>query len=158
MSILVDTGVFYAFYNKKDIHHLDSICILVHAMEGRWGRIYVTNLIVAETVTLLRYRISLNAAISFLEALRKSGITILFMDETAYNEAIKILKKYSDKQLSFADAFSINVLSELKINYLATYDERSFKGIINKIIGNKYAKTLTKKELERILAKIQLKY
>ncbi|MHA1593436.1 MAG: hypothetical protein ACTSXJ_10635 [Candidatus Baldrarchaeia archaeon] len=35
VAILIDIGVFYAFYNKRGVHHLDSICIIVHALEGR---------------------------------------------------------------------------------------------------------------------------
>ena len=155
MSILIDTGIFYAFYNKKDVHHLDSISIIVHAMEGTWGRIYTTNLIVSETATLLRYRISLNTAVNFLNALKKSGIAILYMDQTTYDDVIETLKQYPNKQLSFVDAFSIKVLSNFRINYLATYDERSFKRIINNIIGRGYFKTLTRKEQEKILKESQ---
>lgn len=157
MSILIDTGIFYAFYNKRDIHHLDSICILVHAMEGKWGRIYTTNLIVAETATLLRYRIGLKATMSFLEALNGSNMKIIFMDELLYDKTIKTLVKHPNKRLSFVDAFSIITISELGINYLATYDERSFKGLINNIIGNEYSKILPKEEIDRILKEINYK-
>ena len=151
MSMLIDTGIFYAFYNKKDTHHLDSIGILIHAMEGKWGRVYTTNLIASETATLLRYRISLNAAVNFLNALKKSGIIIFYMDQTTYDDIIKIFKRYHDKPLSFVDAFSMKITSDLGINYLATYDERSFKGIANNIIGRGYFKVLTKEEQEKIL-------
>lgn len=79
------------------------------------------------------------------------------MDELLYDKTIKTLVKHPNKRLSFADAFSIITISELGINYLATYDERSFKGLINNIIGNEYSKILPKEEIDRILKEINYK-
>jgi len=67
LSILIDTGVFFAFYNRRDAHHLDSICLITHILEGRWGRPFTTVLVVSETTTLLRLRIGIDAAEAFFK-------------------------------------------------------------------------------------------
>ena len=138
------------------MHHLDSICLIVHALEGKWGRVFTTDLIVSETVTMLRYRISLDAALSFLNALRKSGISLLFMDEETYEEAVKVLTKYSDRKLSFTDSLTIVFSEKLGIDYLATFDERSFKNLIRNLVGKEYSKLIPESELDRILREMTL--
>ncbi|RLE62463.1 MAG: hypothetical protein DRJ38_09565 [Thermoprotei archaeon] len=157
LAILIDTGVFYALYNKRDIHHLDSICILAHVLEGRYGRAYTTDLVISETATLIRYRIGLKAMMAFLDFLENSGIAIIFLDKELYDGVIEVFKKYADRKLSFADAFTIYAVDKLDIGRLATYDERSFSGIVEEIVGKDYVEMLGKEELERILTKIGLK-
>jgi len=130
--------------------------LIVHALEGKWGRVFTTDLIVSETVTMLRYRISLKAALSFLNALRKSGISLLFMDEETYEEAVKVLTKYSDRKLSFTDSLTIVFSEKLGIDYLATFDERSFKNLIKNLVGKEYSKLIPESELDRILREVAL--
>lgn len=125
--------------------------MIVHALEGRWGRVFTTDLIVSEAVTMLRYRIGLNTALSFLNALKRSGVSILFMDEEMYEEAARNLKKYSDRRLSFTDSLTIAFSEKLRINRLATFDERSFRGLIKEVFGRKYAESLSESELKRVL-------
>jgi predicted nucleic acid-binding protein len=43
MTALVDTGVFFAFYSLRDERHLDSLALVVHLLENKWGRGYATN-------------------------------------------------------------------------------------------------------------------
>ena len=151
MSILIDTGVFYAFYNKKDVHHLDSICLLVHILEGRYGRPYTVDPVVSETYTLLRYRLSYETAMAFLEALKKSRVTIIFLDDEDYRGVIRVLKEYPDRKLSFTDAFLIHVSVSYGIENVVSYDERPFSGIVARIFGRDYANTLSRDEFNRIM-------
>ena len=155
MSILIDTGVFFAFYNRRDAHHLDSICLITHILEGRWGRPFTTVLVVSETTTLLRLRIGIDAAEAFLNALHESGVSLVFVDEELYRATIEVLRKYRDKPLSFADANIIATMSALGIEHLASYDERSFQGLVASIIGRDYSRVLTEEELNRILSMAQ---
>lgn len=150
MSILIDTGVFYAFYNRRDVHHKDSLCLLTHILEGRFGRPYTVDLVVSEAYTLLRYRIGFEASLAFLRALKQSGITIIFLDEEGFRETLKVLKTYSNRNLSFTDAFLVASSITYEIPILASYDVKSFSGIIRSIIGRGYANSLPKEEYERI--------
>ena len=149
MSILIDSGVFYAFYNRRDVHHLDSICLLFHVLEGRYGRPYTLDLVVSEVYTLLRYRVGVDASLAFLDVLERSGIEIFFFDNSCLKGVKDVLKEYSERKLSFTDAFIIYIVEKYGIKFLASYDKRSFSGIIE-TIGLDYAKSLPKKELKRI--------
>lgn len=68
MAVIVDTGVFFGFYSLRDKHHLDSIALIVHLVEGRWGRGYITNHILDETLNILKYKVSVEVANAFIEA------------------------------------------------------------------------------------------
>jgi len=107
---------------------------------------------VSETYTLLRYRIGYATAIAFLEALEKSGIKIVFLDEEGYGRVLEILKKYSDRKLSFTDASLVYILENYGIGNMASYDERSFSGLVARILGKNYANTLPKEEVDRIIS------
>lgn len=151
MSILIDTGVFYAFYNRKDIHHSDSLCLMFHALEGRWGGVFTTILVMAEAATLLRYRIGINAALAFLDSVSKSGVRIIFVDEELYKETVNAFSKYRQRVLSLTDASIIAAMMKFKIGMLASYDERSFRGIVGSVIGRGYSQTVSQSELEKTL-------
>jgi len=151
LSILIDTGIFFAFYNRRDVHHLDSICLLTHILEGRWGRPFTTILVISEVTTLLRFRLGIATAEAFLGALQESGISLIFVDEDLYKMTVEVLHQYRDRPLSFTDANIIATMKTLGIEHLASYDERAFAGLVPSIIGRGYSATLTRDELNRIL-------
>ena len=55
---MVDTGVFFAYYSLGDKHHLDSLALIVHLVEREWGKAFITNHILDETLNILKYIIS----------------------------------------------------------------------------------------------------
>jgi len=90
--------------------------------------------------------------IALLEALEKSGIKILFLDEEGYSRVLEILEKYSDRKLSFTDASLVYILENYGIENMASYDEKSFSGLVARILGKSYANTLPKEEIYRIIS------
>lgn len=150
MGILIDTEVFYAFYNKRDIHHLDSICLLTHVLEGKFGKPATSVFVVSETYTLPRYRIGYDTAKGFLKALNKSNIEVFTISKDEFGEIVKILDKYSTRKTSFTNATLIYLSEAYNIGTIATYNERSFSGIA-RVVGKNYSKTLLRSEMERIM-------
>lgn len=71
MTALIDTRVFFAFYSLRDKYRLDALALMVHAVKGRWGRIYMTNHILDETLTVLKYHISERTSKGFIDAFIK---------------------------------------------------------------------------------------
>jgi len=54
MSILIDTGVFYALLDRGDTNHLDAVAVMAHTLEGKFGKAYTTDYVVLETTLLLK--------------------------------------------------------------------------------------------------------
>ena len=87
MTVIVDTSILFAFYSIRDRYHLDSLAIVAHMIEGEWGRAYVTNHILDEILTLLKYRISPKTAEVFIESFIKEHLVeIIHTDERVENK------------------------------------------------------------------------
>mgnify|MGYP000026367322 CR=1 FL=1 len=147
MAALIDTGIFFGFYSLRDKHHLDSVAIIVHAVEGRWGRLFVTNHILDEVLTLLK-RKSLPVE-AFIESFLDSGIlNVLRVGEEVEQAALELFKKrLHAKGFSFTDAVSEVFAKELNM-VLLSYDT----GFGVETIGGDYWIRLEEDEKERIVS------
>lgn len=159
MTVLIDTGVFFAFYSIKDEHHLDSIGLITHFVKGKWGRAFISNHILDETLNIIKYRLGPEVAKIFLETFIDSNIVnVLYTDTELEMNALKIFKEnLQRKGLSYTDAVTAALIKSHKIDYLLSYDLRSFKGLVENIIGPGYWHTIPKQEKKQIL-KIAKKY
>lgn len=158
MAVLIDTGVFYALFDKRDARHRDSAAILAHSLKGRFGRPYTTDYVVLETTTLLKVRAGPEVAKAFLDFLEGSGIEVLVTDEGTFRKAVRIFKELCER-LSLRDAVSLIVMKELGMRTIATYDERSFSGLVKNIIGRGYFEALAeeeRREVERLLKEAEI--
>ena len=153
MTVLIDTGVFFAYYSLRDKHHLDSIALIVHLVEGKWGRAYITNHILDETLNILKYRLSPDTSRAFLETFIDNGvIKVIYPDEELELIALNIFREnISRKGFSYTDAMTVAVIRSLKIGYLLSYDVRSFSGLVDNVIGMNYWNSLPRHEQLKIL-------
>ena len=153
MTALVDTGVFFAFYSIKDEHHLDSLGLIVHLAQGKWGHAYITNHILDETLNILKYRLGSDTAKAFLRAfIDARTVEVIYTDEEVEKQALKIFQEnILRKGLSYTDAVTAAIIHAYQIDYTLTYDQRSFKGIIDNIIGPNYWQTIPPEERKQIL-------
>jgi len=149
MTILIDTGVFYALLDKGDVNHLDAVAIMVHTLEGKFGRAYTTDYVVLETTLLLRSRLGPEAVKAVVDFLEKSGIAILIVDEPIFRRALKLLVEMPER-LSLCDAAIVVLMEELGIRLLASFDLRSFSGLVPNIIGKGYFASLSDEEKARV--------
>jgi predicted nucleic acid-binding protein len=154
MTIMVDTGVFYALFDRSDIHHLDSLALLTHTLEGRFGAPYTTDFVVLESTLLLRGRGGPGMARALVKLLKKGGISVMLLDEEVYAEALELFDERAET-LSLCDAASLILMKKLDIQRLASYDERSFLAMAKHVVGRGYFESLeeTKQKLIRTLDK-----
>lgn len=149
MAILIDTGIFYALLDRGDVNHLDAIAIMVHTLEGEFGRAYTTDYVILETTLLLRARIGAEAVKAMLDFLDRSGITIIVVDEPTFRKALDLLAERPER-LSLCDAASLVLMEELGIRMLASFDLRSFSGLVANMIGKGYYASLSDEERKRV--------
>jgi len=153
VTVIVDTGIFFAYYSLRDKHHLDSVALIVHLAEGKWGRAYITNHILDETLNILKYRLSPETSKAFLETFIDNGfIKVIYPGEELELKALDIFREnISRKGFSYADAVTVAVIKTFKIDHLLSYDTRSFLGLVENIVGMNYWNLLPKHEQNRIL-------
>jgi predicted nucleic acid-binding protein len=149
MTILVDTGVFYALFDRSDVHHLDSLALLTDALEGRFGAPYTTDFVVLESTLLLKGRGGPGMARALIKLLKKGGISVMLLEEDAYLEALGLFDERAET-LSLCDAASLVLMKKLSIQRLASYDERSFLGMTKNVVGRGYFDSLEDRRQELI--------
>ena len=134
MGVFIDTGIFVAARNSRDINHKKAKSLLRKALLGEWGEVFTSSYIFDEAVTLALVRtkrpeIAVDIG-NFI--LSSTTIRMLFVDKETFRLAWKIFRNYADRRLSFTDATSIALMRLHKIGYIMSFD-RHFDGIVSRI-------------------------
>lgn len=123
MKLFVDTSAWLALNDKNDQYH-DKAVVKGSAIKRQKIELITSEYILDESITLIRYRISHQAAIIFGDSLLRSRIVRI---EDITNEdrfkAWEIFKKYDDKELSFTDCTSFVLMKNLRLQKAFTFDE-----------------------------------
>lgn len=110
--VFCDTSFFYACLDPRDSNHARARALAAEAASA--NTIFCTTWdIISETVTLLRYRRSYRASLSFLTDV-KPGLRIIAYGDLVREEAEQVFLSYGrDHRLSFCDAVSCVVVTTL---------------------------------------------
>lgn len=133
MSIFADTGAFLAYRNKKDKYHETALKLFRDALKGKYGQIYTSDYIYDEALTLALIRTNnLTIAMDIAEVIRSPRIKMIFIDTEILEKSTKTFKQYSDRNLSFTDAVSIEIMKEFNIEKYFGFDSH-FDGIVQQV-------------------------
>jgi len=138
MSIFADTGAFLAYRNKKDKYHETALKLFKDALKGKYGQIYTSDYVYDEALTLALIRTNnLAVAMDIAEVIHSPRIKMIFIDTELLDKSTRTFKQYSDRNLSFTDAVSIEIMKELNIEKYFGFDSH-FDGIVQQVApGNK---------------------
>jgi predicted nucleic acid-binding protein len=129
MSVFVDTGAFLAYRNKRDKYHGIAAKLFRDALRGRYGQIYTSDYIYDEALTLALVRTkNIAVAMDIAEVILSPRIKMIFIDHSILEKSTKTFKKYSDRNLSFTDAASIEIMNEFGVEKYLGFDAH-FNGI-----------------------------
>jgi predicted nucleic acid-binding protein len=120
--LFVDSGAWLAVIDPRDQHHEPARVFHRQAIEGR-VQLVTTNLIVAETYTLLRRRIGQRTAIQFLDLIETSHrLTRVWSTPELEVVAEELLRKHDDQDFSYVDAVSFAAMEELGLKAAFAFD------------------------------------
>lgn len=106
-----DTSFFYATLDPRDRDHAEARA-LTEAIERRQIPLITTWEIVVETVTLLRYRLSYQGAMAFLDQVLPT-LNVVYVDQEDRGHALDRFRRFSrDKSISLCDAISHRVVRD----------------------------------------------
>lgn len=117
--VLLDTSVVFARYCKRDRRHELALATLQAVQDQVLCAVNVT---AHETFTRLRYDAGLDDALASYEYLREHDVRILDFEARDEESAMKALRKYTDKRLSFIDALCAAVMMRNGIYRVASFD------------------------------------
>lgn len=138
MTLLIDTGIFYAFQNKRARQHDAAEKALTKTLRGEFGRPFTSDYVYDETVTLVRARTG-----KFSEAktvgrriLGKSGyphvIKMIHVTEEIFEMAQEVFERYRDHKLSFTDATTLALVESYGIDSVLSFDA-DFDGLVDRL-------------------------
>jgi predicted nucleic acid-binding protein len=92
VSVLLDTGVLVAFVHADDPLHAKARRAIVAASDGKWGRPWTSDYILAEAFNLLRQRIRREEVADRLTALvfGRPGVPLLVASVLRVNGVLRV--------------------------------------------------------------------
>jgi predicted nucleic acid-binding protein len=120
-SLLLDTGPIKSLCDPQESLYIDAKLILEKIILNRLSLV-ITNATIYEAYTRILYDLYWRKAIEFLDNLAVSGIQIENVTSQDEIEAVKILKKYKNRKISYIDALNFAVMKRLRLFYAFTWD------------------------------------
>ena len=122
-NIFIDTSAFLALEDESDQYHDEALQFREQVLrKGRYGMI-TTSYILDETLTLIRFRISIKSSIAFSKKIRKSKVVkIVRVSEDIEEKALDLFERYDDKDFSFTDCVSFVVMKGMGIKETFAFD------------------------------------
>ena len=110
--VFADTSFFFACLEPLDAYHQRALDIARRIADGRWV-VHTTWDVVSETTTLLRYRSSFAAAVTFLSDV-KPTLRMVEYGSRVRVEAEEVFRQYGrERRLSLCDAVTFVVITTL---------------------------------------------
>ena len=133
MSILIDSGVFVAFHNRKDVNHDRARELMKRIASGKLGTAFTSDYIFDEAVTVALARtgrsdLALSMGRMILGELTQPFLVFLRVGEDIFRDAWNLFSKYARKGLSFTDCTSLSLMKMRGIESIASYDS-GFDGL-----------------------------
>lgn len=121
-AVFVDTGGWMACADRNDPAHGGCTSARDATLEA--GRVLITtDVVVDETLTLIRFRLGLGAANAWWAQVDGSArLRWERVDSDRFERARHLFFQYRDKDLSFTDCTSIATMRELKLTTVITTD------------------------------------
>lgn len=125
MTVLVDTGVVYAYYDADDRWHEASVRLLTHEA----GQLVLPSPVLPEVDHLLRHRLGERACVGFYRSLVAGHYYVVDLPTGGYERVLELNERYTDLGLGFVDAAVIAIAESLGLQRIATTDRRHFPAV-----------------------------
>ncbi|MFZ5632322.1 MAG: type II toxin-antitoxin system VapC family toxin [Bacillota bacterium] len=120
--MFVDTSGWCALFDASDQNH-GKAAQLWREISGSTARLYTSDYVLDETITLIRKKIDHESAVKFGRAILESRITeILWVTEDVWEGAWSMFQKYRDKDFSFTDCTSFVLMKKHGVDTAFVFD------------------------------------
>jgi len=125
MAILLDTGVLYAYYDRRDAWHNASRQLI----DGEVGSLIVPAPVIPEVDYLLGERLGPGAQKLFYQGLVEGSFFVADLPQESYPRILELNEKYQALRLGFVDAAVVAVAEHLGLGRIGTTDRRHFGAV-----------------------------
>jgi predicted nucleic acid-binding protein len=125
MTLVLDSGVVYAYYDRDDDWHPGSRGLL----DAEPGPLALPAVVLPEVDHLLGTRIGLAAQRALYEDVVEQVYLVVDLDTAGYRRIQELNHRYPDLGLGFVDAAVVAICERMQVRTLATTDRRHFPAI-----------------------------
>lgn len=122
MKILVDSDFLVGLFRDEDAHHDNTLVILKKEIKEGNG-LFVSNLVLFETATVLAHRVNMEAVRLFYDKLPKLRLKRIGIDERIESLSWEILLKQTKKGCSFVDCANLATIEIYKFDGILSFDK-----------------------------------
>jgi predicted nucleic acid-binding protein len=122
VPLLLDTGILYAYYDRKDAWH-DAARDLI---EQESGPLLLPSPVIPEVDHLLKSRLGSKAQNVFYQSLVERDFLVVNLPQEGYRRVLELNQKYGDLGLGFVDASVLTIAEQLRMGRIGTTDRRHF--------------------------------
>ena len=137
IDVFMDSAGFLALWDAADEHHERALRLQTElARKGR--RFLTTDYVVDEAVTLLLVRHSHSAAADFLETVTSSeSLQLHWVTPDRFHSAAAFFARHDDKEWSFTDGVSFELMHELNLRDSFTTDQHFRQAGFNPLLAKR---------------------
>ena len=121
MRVLLDSDALLALYVADDLHHQRAKKTLQNLLRKK-GELFVTNLVLQQTVTVISYRLGQKQALDFLKRFNQVDFQQVFVNKNLTAKSWHVFSKQTKKGTSFIDCTNMVVFKELNMDKIFSFD------------------------------------
>jgi predicted nucleic acid-binding protein len=122
VSLLLDTGIVYAYYDRSDRWHAKARALLQAEARG----LIIPAPVIPEVDHLLGTRLGDESRLTFYAGLTGGHFFVADLPRQAYARVADINKQFADLSLGFVDAAIVCLAGTLGVPRVATTDRQHF--------------------------------
>lgn len=122
MTVLLDSGILYAYYDRRDAWHERARDLLAQEV----GTLIVPSPVIPEVDHMIRKRLGSQASTAFYEGLAGSSYFVVDLPKEGYGRVVELNRQFTDLDLGWVDAAIVAIAEGLGIYRIATTDRRDF--------------------------------
>jgi predicted nucleic acid-binding protein len=122
VSVLLDTGIVYAYYDRSDRWHAQARALLKAEARG----LLLPAPVIPEIDHLLGTRLGDESRLTFYAGITAGHFFVTDLPRQGYARVAEINRQFADQSLGFVDAAIVVLADTLGVPRVATTDRRHF--------------------------------
>jgi predicted nucleic acid-binding protein len=123
MSVLLDTGIVYAYYDRSDRWHARARRL----MQGEQRGLILPSPVIPEVDHLLGNRLGARSRAVFYSGIVEGYYLVADLPRDAYARVADLNRQFADLELGFVDAAIVALAEAIGLSRIATADRRHFE-------------------------------
>lgn len=123
MSVLLDTGIVYAYYDRDDRWHARARALVEREQRG----LILPAPVIPEVDHLLGHRLGARSRQTFYSGIVEGYFLVADLQRDGYALVAEVTRRFDELELGFVDAAIVALAEALGLRRVATTDRRHFE-------------------------------